>query len=415
MLADASINKQLTHALMQGLQRQAGGGSCVQAADANRTSSRNDCGAGRQAASHQTKQCICTSVNGYTSARPEWRAANCRLEVVGERELAFFPGVARGSAFPGFQYETEAGAVAAALRFRAPRACPAPACGAPPGPADVACRPSGGGGACGGPPRPPPAAALVREAVTPHAARSCAVEAGTLPHTAPTREPGSEPPAPRAGAGAGPAERAGPAAARAPGAAPDALAAAPVQRGAACAAEDTYDDGGWVLVSREDALPGPRAAPKRAGGRPEGVSEGPATQRASDAPPGAWERCVDYCNGGPVFFAAQGPRGCDPASVPGFAVLAEYAELGGAPAAVRCRVGAGRVVLVGTHPELAPHWLDAACASGGPDGEGPRAGAAPALQARKAGVREALAVGAAARRRLWRMLLSEAGMHGLRI
>ncbi len=413
LAADASINKQLSHALMQGLQRQAGGGSCVQAADANRTSSRNDCGAGRQAASHQTKQRICTSVHGYTSARPEWRAANCRLEVVGERELAFFPGVARGSAFPGFQYETEAGAVAAALRFRAPRACPAPACGAPPGPADVACRPSGGGGACGGPPRPPPAAAHIPEAVPSHAARSCAIEAGTLPHTAPTRQPGSEPPASRAGAGAGPAERAGPAAARAPGAAPDALAAAPDQRGAACATEEASSDDGWVLVTREDALPGPRGAPKRAGSHARGVSEGPAAQR--NAAPDAWERCVDYCNGGPVFCAERDLRGQDSGSGSRFAVLAEYAELGGAPAAVRCRVGAGRAVLVGTHPELAPHWLDAACASGGPDGEGPGAGAAPALQARAAGVREVLAAGAAARRRLWRMLLSEAGMHGLRI
>lgn len=32
------------------------------------------------------------------------------LEVVGERELCFFPGTCRGTAFPGFQYETEAGA-----------------------------------------------------------------------------------------------------------------------------------------------------------------------------------------------------------------------------------------------------------------------------------------------------------------
>ena len=41
-----------------------------------------------------------------------------RLEVVGDRELAFFPGVARGSVYPGFEYESERGAVAAALRFR---------------------------------------------------------------------------------------------------------------------------------------------------------------------------------------------------------------------------------------------------------------------------------------------------------
>lgn len=32
------------------------------------------------------------------------------MEVVGDRELCFFPGICRGTAFPGFQYETEAGA-----------------------------------------------------------------------------------------------------------------------------------------------------------------------------------------------------------------------------------------------------------------------------------------------------------------
>ena len=51
----------------------------------------------------------------------------------GERELAFFPGVARGSAYPGFDYETEAGAVAAALLFQPPPAQRAgAAAGAPP-------------------------------------------------------------------------------------------------------------------------------------------------------------------------------------------------------------------------------------------------------------------------------------------
>jgi biotin--protein ligase len=32
------------------------------------------------------------------------------LEVVGERELRFFPGLCRGTTFPGFEYETESGA-----------------------------------------------------------------------------------------------------------------------------------------------------------------------------------------------------------------------------------------------------------------------------------------------------------------
>lgn len=41
-----------------------------------------------------------------------------RLEVVGDRELCFFPGKAAGCIYPGFEYESEDGAVAAPLRFR---------------------------------------------------------------------------------------------------------------------------------------------------------------------------------------------------------------------------------------------------------------------------------------------------------
>lgn len=37
------------------------------------------------------------------------------MEVVGSRELEFFPGVARGSAFSGFVYASEEGTVAAEL------------------------------------------------------------------------------------------------------------------------------------------------------------------------------------------------------------------------------------------------------------------------------------------------------------
>mmetsp|Transcript_27249 Transcript_27249/g.59539 ORF Transcript_27249/g.59539 Transcript_27249/m.59539 type:complete len:316 (-) Transcript_27249:365-1312(-) len=40
------------------------------------------------------------------------------LEVVGDRELALFPGHAYGAAYPGFDYASERGAVAAPLRFR---------------------------------------------------------------------------------------------------------------------------------------------------------------------------------------------------------------------------------------------------------------------------------------------------------
>ena len=37
------------------------------------------------------------------------------MEVVGNRELAFYPGICRGSAFPGFTYGSEKGARAAEI------------------------------------------------------------------------------------------------------------------------------------------------------------------------------------------------------------------------------------------------------------------------------------------------------------
>lgn len=40
------------------------------------------------------------------------------MEVVGERELGFFPGVCRGLAFEGFVYHSEAGTRAAELAVR---------------------------------------------------------------------------------------------------------------------------------------------------------------------------------------------------------------------------------------------------------------------------------------------------------
>lgn len=50
----------------------------------------------------------------YGSARCEFEVGR-DLEVVGDRELAFFPGTCRGLAFPGFEYHSEAGARPAQL------------------------------------------------------------------------------------------------------------------------------------------------------------------------------------------------------------------------------------------------------------------------------------------------------------
>lgn len=49
----------------------------------------------------------------YGSGRCEFEVGDKKLEVVGRRELAFFPGTCRGGAFKGFQYHSEAGARAA--------------------------------------------------------------------------------------------------------------------------------------------------------------------------------------------------------------------------------------------------------------------------------------------------------------
>lgn len=51
----------------------------------------------------------------YGSGRCEFEVGHPLLEVVGKRELAFFPGVCRGGAFGGFEYNSEAGARAAVL------------------------------------------------------------------------------------------------------------------------------------------------------------------------------------------------------------------------------------------------------------------------------------------------------------
>jgi biotin--protein ligase len=52
----------------------------------------------------------------YGSGRCEFEVGNKLLEVIGNRELAFFPGSCRGCAFPGFVYHSEKGARAAELK-----------------------------------------------------------------------------------------------------------------------------------------------------------------------------------------------------------------------------------------------------------------------------------------------------------
>ena len=51
----------------------------------------------------------------YGSSKCEFMVGDKVMEVVGERELAFFPDTCRGLAFPGFKYQSEAGARAAEI------------------------------------------------------------------------------------------------------------------------------------------------------------------------------------------------------------------------------------------------------------------------------------------------------------
>jgi biotin--protein ligase len=52
----------------------------------------------------------------YGSSRCEFEVGDRQMEVVGRRELAFFPDTCRGCAFPGFVYNSEKGTKAAELK-----------------------------------------------------------------------------------------------------------------------------------------------------------------------------------------------------------------------------------------------------------------------------------------------------------
>ena len=73
-----------------------------------------------------------------------------------------------------------------------------------------------------------------------------------------------------------------------------------------------------------------------------------------------WVQCRDYSNGGPSFVPPERRAGDAPeaaAQHKSFKVLAVYTEKDSAIAALKCEIGKGAAVLVGTHPELEPTWL----------------------------------------------------------
>ncbi|CAD6506342.1 BgTH12-07268 [Blumeria graminis f. sp. triticale] len=58
----------------------------------------------------------CCAGGYYGSSRCEFEIGNKLMEVIGNRELSFFPGTCRGCAFKGFVYNSEAGAKAVELK-----------------------------------------------------------------------------------------------------------------------------------------------------------------------------------------------------------------------------------------------------------------------------------------------------------
>ncbi len=54
----------------------------------------------------------------YGSKKCEFEVGDSTLEVIGSRELAFFPGICRGGAFKGFDYQSEKGARAVSLKVQ---------------------------------------------------------------------------------------------------------------------------------------------------------------------------------------------------------------------------------------------------------------------------------------------------------
>ena len=54
----------------------------------------------------------------YACSRVEFEVGS-EIEVVGDRELGFYPGITSGSIYPGFDYQSENGAIAAPIKFKA--------------------------------------------------------------------------------------------------------------------------------------------------------------------------------------------------------------------------------------------------------------------------------------------------------
>ena len=237
-----------------------------------------------------------------TSLPPGHWQHECRLEVVGDRELRFFPGTAAGPIYPGFCYESEDGAVAAPLRFR----CLEGRDGIAGCSSSSSSSSSGGGGR-----------------------RSRGSGGGELPQQQKQHQQD------RGMACSGAVESAGDQAEWAP----LSVAEADWQEGV-----DYVNEGPGFWLPGDPAAP--QAAAAGAAGS-DGRSAAPRDQQQGQAPPA------------PAKERTQQQR-WEPWERQGAHVLATYPEHGGAAAALLCRVGSrgGRAVLCGSHPELHPSWLN---------------------------------------------------------
>ncbi|KAF5826687.1 biotin-protein ligase [Dunaliella salina] len=305
----------------------------------------------------------------YACSRVEFEAGDPVLEVLGERELGFFPGTAVGSAYKGFDYTSEAGAKAAPVRF-------------------ISSYHHQQGNML---------RAADQEGM--HDAQEYAAEAAPwlLSPLFFKAEDGSGARANNISSSDG---CCGNGSIRGSEHSNDSskLNVIPmVSHLASCSHVGSRNSDGEEL-ERPCLHTDAHASCQDSATQSNGAMAGSSVRGVGDVPlPSGWSRCLDYCNGGCIFRASsQSPRppseshaqhgspselhvqhsqqgfgglgssssssrGADNHNDRPFSVLALYEDMH-QPAAVRCQVGAGVAVLCGTHPELQPHWLERAAA-----------------------------------------------------
>ncbi|GLI59016.1 hypothetical protein VaNZ11_000841 [Volvox africanus] len=244
------------------------------------------------------------------------------LEVIGDRELGFFPGTARGAAYPGFDYSSERGACAAPLRFRP----------LPPARQSASTLAGGSSGVSSG--------GSGDESYS----KAGGIKGGDdVIMTADVAPPRLSPYhlVLQAGDGAGSTD-------------------GEYDRWVYCR---DYSNGGPVFVLDAQPAPAtkvvlsppPSEQQQQLEGRVFEASSAPTTAASCGGAAAAASSRAGNGGGGDTEDWPPAPSWNIPsASAERVEALAIYPELGNALAAVRCRVGGGVAVLCGTHPEM-PH------------------------------------------------------------